>query len=125
MLYSICGNGTLDQVCILQISVDVINIPGVVLTDRNAASACKFLSPDEISEINFELVFAKYWTHSSPIETKNHGQIECAEILVPYAVPPMYITGIYTFNENMRQYIQMQVKSMPVIIYPYLFFKES
>lgn len=90
------------DLCLLRISPDVLDLPGVVIADRNAsADLVRFdPSPAGLGNISTELVFAKYWNHDDPIRTKLHGSLVCAEVLVPDVVSPEYITGAYTSCEE-------------------------
>jgi hypothetical protein len=82
------------NLCVLRVSTEVLDLPGVVVADRNASSDyARFApAPDGLQHIDKRMVFANYWTHSDdPIEEWRHGSIMCAEILVPDHVRPCYI----------------------------------
>ena len=50
--------------CVLRVSVDVLALPGAVITDCNAASDyVRFLAPAQWRFINFDDVYAHSWTH--------------------------------------------------------------
>lgn len=69
----------------------------MIVADRNeSADAVAFrAAPDGLSQIMKELVYAKHWTHDDPIAEQMHGQIVCAEVLVPNLVPADRIDGVY------------------------------
>jgi hypothetical protein len=90
-------NGHAD-ICVLRVSIDVLDLPGVVVADSNASSGyVRFAaSPGGLRFINKERVFAQYWTHpDDPIDYYRHGAEMCAEVLVPDRVEPDQIIGAY------------------------------
>jgi len=92
-----------DTICILQISADVLGLPGVIVADSNAASDyVRFYPPPEgIASIDKEKLFARYWTNSqNPYERMAHKSLKCAEVLVPEKVVPNYVVGGYVANEK-------------------------
>lgn len=85
---------------ILCFSTDVLNIPGSVVTDQNAASAyVSFHSPDELDQLDFELIYAHNWDHDNQIMKWRHSSIKGAEVLVPDVVPSSYIQSAYVSND--------------------------
>ena len=80
------------ELCVLRVSTDVLDLPGVVIADRIAASSMARFgpSPDGLSMIDHDLVFADRWNTS--YEAK---QIRGAEVLVPGSVPPQFLLGAY------------------------------
>jgi len=86
-----------NRICVLRIARRILSVPGVVLTDQNAASDyVRFLaSPSGLVDINFDWVFAEYWTDPNPILEFRRKSTKCAEVLVPNRVAPEYIEGAY------------------------------
>ena len=86
--------------CVLQIDRHVLTSPGVVLSDQNAASDYVrfFKSPEGLRELNFDLIFATYWTSEDPFDYWRRKSIKCAEVLVPHRVLPDFILGAYVVN---------------------------
>lgn len=83
------------ELCVLRIDPVVLDLGGVIVTDRNAASNARF-SPGKtgLALIDREQVFAEYWIHSGDeLATDNHKKIKCAEVLVPSRIPPNYVFG--------------------------------
>ena len=115
-----------EKLCVFRVSKEIGEIQGVVFSDQNASSDyARFYSPvDGYNRLDFDSIFAADWRHYGDQRSYwRHKSTKCAEILVPYVIPKTFITGIYTFNENMRQYIQKKCSNLPVIVEPYLFFK--
>src|SRR6266700_571843 len=103
MLY--LRRGSHIELCVLRINPAVLDLKGVIVTDRNAASNARFsLSDTGLALIDREQVFAEYWIHpDDDLATYNHKKIKCAEVLVPSRIPPDYIFGAYvSCNQSLR-----------------------
>ena len=83
------------SLCVLRIDKHVLTLPNVVLSDQNAASDyVRFLkSPEGLHELNYNLIFATYWTSDDQFEYWHRKSIKCAEVLVPQRVPVELIVG--------------------------------
>jgi len=103
--------------------LDVLDLPGVVVTDRNAAAdLCLFSAPPEgLERLDFELVFARYWTHSGdPVAERYHKAVKCAEVLVPDCVEPRYIRGVYcscASSVSVARETGLEVTEMPDLFF--------
>jgi ssDNA thymidine ADP-ribosyltransferase, DarT len=113
-----------ESLCVLRISTAVLELPGVVLTDQNASSDyVRFLSPAQISLIDFQMVFAEDWRHpGDQIAYWRHKSVKCAEALVPRIVSPELIEGAYVASETAAEALQAQGFVREVRIDPHLFF---
>ena len=87
------------DLCVVRVSTDVLDLPGVVIADRNAAAGmARFApSPQGLVLIDRDVVFAEWWNVSW--EAK---QMRCAEVLVPGVVPPQLLLGAYVSCEPAR-----------------------
>ena len=94
-----------ESLCILAIDTDVLEIPGCILSDRNASTfLAKFYSPEDGFDcINFNLVYAKDWRDIDTYEYLKKKAIKCAEILVPNCVPYEYITSACVLNDKSKK----------------------
>ncbi len=83
------------RLCVVKVSVEVWYYPQSVIADRNASSDyVRFLSIDQVSQLDLEAVYAKDWRHPNDrIAYLRHKSQKCAEFLVPRRVPPNYIIG--------------------------------
>ena len=83
--------------CILRINLEVLDLPKVVITDRNASTGYVrwAAAPSGLSMVNHSLVFARDWNHEDPIEKAKHKAVKCAEVLVPERIEPKFILGSY------------------------------
>jgi len=112
------------ELCILRVSPDVLDFPGVVVTDGNASSQyVRFAAaPDGLSIVDRGLTFAKDWTHQNPIEYFRRKSAKCAEVLVPDCVDPASLMGVYvSCDESLARFNALGV-SLVVTVNRYLFF---
>ena len=81
-----------STLCVLRVSVEILDIPGAVITDQNAVSNyVKFSTPDRLQFMDLDYVFALNWKHpEDQIEEWRHSSAKCAEALVPQKIPPDY-----------------------------------
>jgi hypothetical protein len=111
------------SLCILRVSKEVLKIKGVVLTDQNASSTyVRFLGPEQISHIDFDMVLADDWTHPVyPIYLRRKAT-KCAEVLVPTCVPAKLIFGAYVADESVKEAIKTHGIHDNIVINPKMFF---
>lgn len=114
-----------SSLCVLQVSREVLNLDGVVLTDQNASSDyVRFLGPSQLALVPFHLVYAHDWRHpGDQIAYFRHKAAMCAEVLVPGVVPPELITGAYVVDEAAAQALAVRDFSRAVSINAHLFFR--
>jgi hypothetical protein len=94
--------GRNSEICVLQIRPTVLDLPGVIIADRNAASNWTGFRPVSggLNAISKDRVFARYWIHADdPYEEMRHKSEKCAEVLVPDRVDPQFIRGAYVANQ--------------------------
>lgn len=86
-----------DELCVLRVSCEVLDLPGVVVTDGNASSDyIRFgAAVDGLAFIDHELTFAEWWTDDDTDEYRRKKRARCAEVLVPNRVPPDFVIGAY------------------------------
>jgi hypothetical protein len=113
------------NICVLRISNSVLDLPDVIVTDRNASSGyARFApAPGGIRIVDCDLVFAKYWTHPDPIKELHRGSVICAEVLVPDRVDSSYIIGAYASGDNAKKAFESMNTGIPIIINSHLFFR--
>ncbi len=113
-----------ETLCILRVDPDVLGLPDVVMTDRNAASWSRYSAgADGLEHIDKDVVFARYWNHSDEKEKAWHKAAMCAEVLVPERVDPRFIRGAYVPSEADRKALLGLAPDLPVEIRDYLFFR--
>ena len=114
-----------DNLCVLRISKKILNKPEVVVSDRNASAYdyVKFYeSPKGLHHIDFDLVFAEYWTDPNKFEYWRKKSIKCAEVLVPSCIESEYIEGAYVANETAKVNLENKRFSKPIALNGRMFF---
>jgi hypothetical protein len=117
------------DLCILRISPEVLDLPNVVIADRNASTDyVRFAaSPNGLSMVNYDLVFARDWNHENPIEKAKHKAVKCAEVLVPERIEPNFIIGCYVSGLESSQSLIKLLSSpdqLGIALHGDLFFNE-
>lgn len=112
------------SLCVLGVSIEVIHLDGVVITDQNAASDwVRFLHPRQIHLLDFDAIFALDWQHSDdPIAYRRHKSKKCAEVLVPQFVDPKFLIGAYIVDWNVADKLS-QICALPLTIDASMFFR--
>jgi hypothetical protein len=111
--------GRNSEICVLQIDATVLDLPEVIISDRNAASGWAGFWPvsDGLEVIDRDRLFAHYWTHpNEPFEEMNHKSEKCAEVLVPERVDARFVVGAYVANQTARLALQALKTVLPVHI---------
>ena len=109
------------NLCVLCISTQVLDLPGVVIADQNASSDyVRFgAAPGALDLVDGGRVFAEYWTHPDDlIEEWRHKSIKCAEVLVPDWVEPEHISRAYVSCQDSQQTLQRMAPALSVVINP-------
>ena len=115
------------DLCVLCVSLDVLQVEGVVLADCNASSNyVRFLPPTPAYErfLDFDDIFALDWRHpDDPIAEHRHRSRKCAEVLVPHAVKPRFLVGARVVSRATEERLRALGFSLPIIVDPGLFFR--
>lgn len=125
MMYSLVKTGGLDELCLLRIEMGVLDLPGVVVSDCNAASgyARYFDSETGLGHIDQEELFSRYWTNSDYTLQARHKSRMCAEVLVPGRIEPSFVFGAYVGSTTARESLGRIAPSLKVVIDPAKFFR--
>lgn len=122
MLYK--RQAQVHALCILRVSTEVFNIAGAVITDQNASSNyVRFFPPTALNQLQLDKIYAEDWTHPNLIDYWQHKSQKCAEVLIPYRIPPNYIIGAYVINQTAKTTLQNTGFTQPITINSYLFFR--
>ena len=114
------------RICVLCISTDVLDLPGVVVTDQNAASGyARFAeAPAGLVYVSKEKTFAESWKHpDDQFAEWRHTSMMCAEVLVPDRVEPGYIKGVYVAGVLHKEEIDKIGLGIGTYVNRHLFFK--
>lgn len=115
-----------DNICILKFDCSILDIPGAIVSDRNASSAyASFYAPIfGINVINFELVYARYWADNNDdyYTQLKKKSIKCAEVLIPYSIPYAYVTCATVINSGVAKKLKYTGFDKAIEIVPDIFF---
>lgn len=113
------------ELCVLSISAQVLQLPDVVVSDMNAAcDMCRFVSYHEaLRELNFTMIYARYWTHPDKYQTDHHKHVCGAEVLVPERISYSYVTKAYVAEEIVKANLSALGFNKPIEINPDMFFR--
>ena len=113
------------ELCVLRVSIEVLLLPGTVITDCNAASDyVRYLAPYQWSELNFDDVYALDWRHpNNAARYYQHRSRKCAEVLVPQGVETRFLTGAYVVDAAAAARLAGIGFGLRVTIDPVLFFR--
>ena len=90
-----------NELCVVRVHRTVIELPGVVVTDKNASSGYARFGAGVVglSIVDRELTFAEYWTSNDEIDQFRRRSARCAEVLVPDVVETALLFGAYVSTE--------------------------
>ncbi len=110
--------------CVLRVSPEILQIPGAVITDQNAASNyVRFYSPESLGMLDLDYIYADNWKHpDDQIEDWRHSSAKCAEALIPDKISPEFLLGAYVVNQIAKVTLESTGFSLPVTINAHLFF---
>src|SRR4030043_595124 len=111
--------------CVLQVNVEVLDLPNVVIADGNAASdyTAFWLPPLGLERVDFDLVFAEWWTDNNQIQQWHKARVKCAEVLVPDRVDSRFIQGAYISCQENQKLLEDTGFGLDVTVDPKLFFQ--
>ncbi len=113
------------ELCVLRVSPDVIDLPGVVITDGNACGEYVRFSaaPKGLAIVDRNWTFADDWRDPDPIQYYRKKTAKCAEVLVPDKVAPHFITGAFVACREARTTLEGPAKGIAIEIEGHLFFR--
>lgn len=127
MLKALCYRFGHETIAVLQVSPDVLDLPGVVIADQNAASgyARFFASPAGLEQLSDQYVLARTWGDETvdQIDYWRRKSRRSAEALVPERIEPAYLRGAYVSCEEARERCQQLALPFDVTVDPDLFFQ--
>lgn len=115
------------KLCVLRVSTKVLTLRGVVITDQNAASNyVRFLAPTQWQQLQWDDIFAMDWNHpEDQIAGWRHKSRKCAEVLVPHAVEPQFLSGAYVIDDAASARLREAGFHLQVVVDPVLFFRQA
>lgn len=123
MMSRLMFDGVKDLI-VVRVSADVLDLPGTIITDGNAAAdITKFLTPQRLGELDERRVYAVSWNDPDEFRKLELKRLRCAEVLVPDRVHPSYIKGCYILESSQCASCLNQVPGWTVEVRPYVFFR--
>jgi hypothetical protein len=125
MLYVVCARGRHERVCVLRVSTTAMDLPDVVVADRNASSRYARFSPAAaaLERMDGAMIYTQSWNHADPAEKDRRTSLICAEVLVPDVLPASYILGAYVSCPEGRTACARVAPTLPVTVSPNFFFR--
>lgn len=125
MLYYLICNHDINDLCVLEISNEVLDIKDSFVSDGHAAKyGTKFYNcEDGINELNPIDIFIKYWNDQDPLVKEEKERKMFAEALIKNSVNPKYIKLVYVANEVAKAKIEKMCLNIDIKISKYLFFE--
>jgi hypothetical protein len=113
-----------EQLCVLSVSPDVLDLPGVAITDGNASgNYVRFAGGSGgLAIVNRDLTFADDWTDPDRIQYFRKKSAKCAEVLVPDQVDARYLQAAYVCNDGVGRRLQAEAQELRVEVNGHLFF---
>ena len=124
MLYKRISEGMLDELCVVRVTSEVLELEGVVMSDRNAAASfCRFRAPEAaLPAIDAELIERVFWTDGSQLERELCRNAKFIEVLVPQRIQPEYLIGAYVGSTDARLTLEAADCGLDVEMNKHLFF---
>ena len=117
----------INNLCVLRISTEILQLPGVVLADCNASSPyVRFLAPSQWAVLDYEAIYAMDWNRqhaNDPYAYRVHKARKCAEVLVPHVVETKFVIGAYVVDEAAKAKLQSLGFDLAVTIDSEMFFR--
>lgn len=125
MLFEVTHRRSPPRVVVLRISPEVLDIPGTMVSDRNAASSRATFWPAQegIGRLDEHLVMASRWNASDPLDKQLRKEIAQAEVLVPIAVSPGLILGVVAPADPEAEAAAAIATHLPIAVNADMFFK--
>lgn len=115
-----------EDLVVLRVSPSVLDIPGCIVTDINAAADIEprwYSVQDGLAALNAEELYADSWNHRDPFEKMRRKQRMMAEVLVPHGVPVDHILGGYVVSDEAADRLSVASPTLAVTVKPYMFFR--
>lgn len=114
-----------DQLCVLKISIKILDKPDVIVADSNASSRyVRFYTPIEgIKMLDFNTVFMENWKDENQIVEWQQKASKCAEVLIPQSVPFNDVEAAFVVSEDSRNKLLSKGFDKPIAINGKIFFR--
>lgn len=119
--------GQHGELCVIRVSTDVLDLPGVIVTDSNAAAEDQYVrfaaAPGGLRIVDKDETFAEWWNSADYFEKCRLRSRKCAEVLVPDRVPRGLMSGVYVSGTASLEAYHALGLDLPVAVDAHLFFR--
>lgn len=124
MLFEVVHRPMPPTVVILRIHPDALDIPGALVSDRNAATARATFwpLPAGLDNLDVRLVMTSHWNVADPREKQQRKELAQAEVLIPFWVPAEMIRGLLAANAMDVRAAEALAPDLPAATNPGMFF---
>ena len=114
-----------ERLCVLRICPDMLDLPGAIICDGNAASDYTRFWPAQggLHLLSRDEVFAEWWTDDDIFEKWRKTRAKCAEVLVPDRIEICYIIGAYVSCQPAQVALAATGFCFPITVDAHLFFQ--
>lgn len=112
------------EIVVLRVHHSVLDLPGAVVTDGNAATGGTrfYPSPQGLAVLDEEPIYAVWWNDPNPWIKAEKKRQRCSEVLIPDSVPPRYLMGCFVYSKQVEQVCQSIGVSIGTVVRPGVFF---
>src|SRR6266702_1581952 len=112
------------ELAVIRISPDILDIPGALITDGNAASGGTRFdpSPAGLTVLDEERVYAVSWMDSDTWAYYEKKRQRCAEVLVPDVIAPSFLIGGYVCEQAVLGPCRDAAPDLEVVVSRRVFF---
>lgn len=124
MMYRVVHEKSRKNLAVIAVRPDVLSLPGVWITDGNAANGptqfYHLADGLKVIEKQWSIIQAEYWRSDDGSKRKI-----MAECLVPSTIPPEHIHSIYVADQETKQRADelIGLSKVQVVPEPYMFFQ--
>jgi ssDNA thymidine ADP-ribosyltransferase, DarT len=125
MMYLVRRVWNVHDVVVVRVAHEVLDLPGVVVTDGNAAShTTEFHDPVmELHLLDKGRIFAISWNVADEFDKAERKRQRCSEVLVPGAVSPTMLRGLFVEAGVQAEVCRAAFPGWAVEVRPDVFFR--
>jgi hypothetical protein len=114
-----------DAICVLGLHHSLLDLPGAIVTDHNAACHVAYFAPypEGLDAVDEEQTFAQSWDHADADEKRRHRYRMCAEVLVPDGIHPSFIDEAFVGSATGKVAFDALATNLPCRVWRYMFFR--
>ncbi len=127
-----CRRKEKESICVLRLKPGLLDLPNAVVSDSNAATndARFFKAAEGLNHLADGILYGQYWTSMTDdaLTKQRNGQLRCAELLLPHAIHPSYIGGMFVTSEAVKQAVLAKFPAgcpVEVTVRPSFFFEKA